>query len=187
MKYLKTFIAYLFFKPRKHLKEMSSILDAFTKRFEKIQIEKGIESIVPFFQLFSDFQDSNPLAKYIPIFQKANHKGKYNDVIKYIKEINAFIGGGGRQEYGWNRTKKGEMVTPDNVYLGNVYGLYTKTVSFWKNGKNDSKGGWGFSSIFGRKPETMNGYDTVSEQARIFMISYTNIFKPIGKLNTISV
>ena len=48
---------------------------------------------------------------------------------KFIKEVNK----GGRDEFGFNRTKKGETVTKDKVYFGNIYGLFTLNVNVWEN------------------------------------------------------
>ena len=48
---------------------------------------------------------------------------------KFIKEGNK----GGRDEYGFSRTKKGETVTKDKVYFGNIYGLFTLNVNVWEN------------------------------------------------------
>jgi hypothetical protein len=48
---------------------------------------------------------------------------------KFINEVTK----GGRDEYGYNRTKKGEKVTKDKVYFGNIYGLFTLDVNVWEN------------------------------------------------------
>lgn len=88
-----------------------------------------IEGIVELFRVISPLHDENPFASTILKLQK---KGK-----KYAKELEAlttlqkhFINAG-RSEYGLNRTQKGEEVTADKVFLGNVFGLFTKTASYW--------------------------------------------------------
>jgi hypothetical protein len=60
-----------------------------------------------------------------------------------------------------------ETVTAEKVYLGNIWGLFTHPVSFWKQGKDEKKGGWGFSNM-----EHLSPYDVVSNQAASFMYSH---------------
>ena len=71
---------------------------------------------VEFFQVFSEEQDYG-VYRYLP---------KSEDMVL----INKCIRNGGRDEYGINRTKKGEKVSIDNVYWGNLesFGCITKNV-----------------------------------------------------------
>lgn len=78
--------------------------------------EEALGYTLKFFNVVSEFQD----------------QGK----VKFAKnadEINFFVARTGRQGYGWNRTEKGEKVTAENLYLGNVFGLFTHTAKHWIN------------------------------------------------------
>ena len=73
----------------------------------------------------------------------------------------------------------GEWVTDENVFLGDVYGLWTNTVAFFKKGADKPKGGWGYPSL-----DNMNAYDIVSRQATQFMTSHIQeITKLIDELS----
>lgn len=121
-----------------------------------------LADIIRFFNFVSPWQDRG-LRDVIAAFRDVNY-GQYDDVLEKLKTLQLHFERAGRSKYGWNRTKPGETVTEDNVYLGNIFGLWTKTVRFWKERKNEPKGGWGFSGM-----EHLNPYDVVSEQARKYM------------------
>ena len=76
---------------------------------------------VRFFNIISFFQDNNAID--IELFKDTT--GAAQTLVKHIHNA-------GRQEYGWVRAQRGEPVTLHNLYLGNVYGLWTKTAAFWK-------------------------------------------------------
>lgn len=124
-----------------------------------------LTEIVNFFDYVSRWQDRG-LGEEIKAFNEVNY-GQYTEIISKLKALNGNFEGAGRVEFGWNRTQTGETVTAHNVYLGNIYGLWTKTVAFWQSHKDQPKGGWGFSGM-----EHLNAYDVVSGQASSFMKSY---------------
>lgn len=66
--------------------------------------------------------------------------------------------------YGMFRTENIETMTPDEVYLGNVYGLFTKNISFWEDHKEDNYG----SNGYGINPETKL-YDIILRQYRLHL------------------
>lgn len=70
--------------------------------------------LVDFFNVVAEFQDAGKLV-YLPNAQR----------------LNALIKNAGRDSFGMNRTTKGEEVTLDNVYLGNIFGLFTLTAREW--------------------------------------------------------
>jgi hypothetical protein len=136
--------------------------------------EQPLDEIVTFFNYISIWHDRvEELENLIQAFQKANY-GQFNDIINLLETLRIHIDRSGRAEFGWNRTVKGQIVTPEKVFLGNINGLFTKPVSFWKLQKDEPKGGWGFPG-----KEKLNAYDVVSVQAMDFMSSH--IF-PIIKL-----
>lgn len=79
--------------------------------------EGALEYTLKFFNVVSEFQDQGRIK-----------------FAKNADEINFLVARTGRQGYGWNRTEKGEKVTADNLYLGNVWGLFTHTAKEWMNG-----------------------------------------------------
>ncbi|TSC75385.1 MAG: hypothetical protein G01um101430_480, partial [Parcubacteria group bacterium Gr01-1014_30] len=96
----------------------------------------------------------------IAAFEEDNRGGEHNEVLEKLRALQKYFENAGRDEYGWNRTKPGETVTADRVFLGNIYGLFTHPVPFWQQKKDEKKGGWGYSGM-----EHLNAYDVVSEQA----------------------
>ena len=52
-------------------------------------------------------------------------------ILHTVKELELHIYNAGRSPHGWNRTTKGELVTLDDVYLGDINGIWTKPLSHW--------------------------------------------------------
>lgn len=50
----------------------------------------------------------------------------------------------GPSPYGMFRTKSIPTMKPEEVYLGDIWGLYTKNIPFWEKYKNEEKTGGGF-------------------------------------------
>lgn len=143
-----------------------SEIEALGKELNNLKGREGIETIVQFFNAISAVQDSldpSTTAEIRSYLQKKKKEAaeKFDDLCKHIANS-------GREKFGWNRTKKGEVVTEDKVYLGNISGLFTKSVDYWKGQKGEAKGGWGFSGM-----ENLNAYDVVNNQAREFMQSHS--------------
>ncbi len=80
---------------------------------------------VKFFNIIANFQDAHALDK------KTLESFKTPEMVDVAKHIQ----NAGRQEYGWVRAQRGEPVTLHNLYLGNVYGIWTKTAAFFKEYK----------------------------------------------------
>ncbi|MCQ2571729.1 MAG: hypothetical protein MJ165_01895 [Alphaproteobacteria bacterium] len=76
---------------------------------------------VKFFNIIASFQDAN--AVDFELFKEKTEDAKI---------LATHIRNAGCNEYGWVRAQRGEPVTLHNLYLGNVYGLWTKTAAFWK-------------------------------------------------------
>ena len=75
--------------------------------------------LVDFFNICSDFQDR---------FRRVRHCPNQD----LMAAFNRALENSGRCCYGMNRTQEGEKVTLDNVYLGDVYGLFTHTARTWR-------------------------------------------------------
>ena len=76
---------------------------------------------VNFFNIIASFQDDNAID--IEMFK---------DTTEEAKDLALHISNAGRQEYGVVRAARGEPVTLYNLYLGNIYGLWTKPAVYWK-------------------------------------------------------
>lgn len=81
--------------------------------------EGALEYTLKFFNVVSEFQDQGRIK-----------------FAKNADEINFLVERAGRQVYGWNRTKMGEKVTAENLYLGNVFGLFTHPIKYWINSES---------------------------------------------------
>jgi len=117
-----------------------------------------INGIVHFFNLISHWDDRG-LSKEIDLLHAANKKGLHDKQIGTLRTLDTLFGQSGRHEYGWNRTKNGEQVTLDNVFLGNVDGIWTKTARIFLALKDDEYRPHGDVTI----------YETICHQARNFV------------------
>lgn len=71
----------------------------------------------------------------------------------------------GPDKYGMFRTSEIESMVPSEVFLGGIYGLYTKEIPFWEEHGSEKLGtnGWGIN------PER-SLYDIVFEQYRLHLL-----------------
>lgn len=113
-----------FMKATEKLKLMES-LDKLKKDLQKLgPIPNGKDVYdygVKFFNIIASFQDNNAID--IDLFKDTTEEAQI--LAKHVHNA-------GRQEYGWVRAQRGEPVTLHNLYLGDIYGLWTKTAAFWK-------------------------------------------------------
>jgi hypothetical protein len=149
--------------------------------------KQALDRIVAFFDAVSRWQDRDAeLAGIIADLTALNRKGCYDGLLHDLSILRHHFGNAGRCSCGLNRTRWGEIVTEDKVYLGDRWGLFTKTVSFWKGtadaprDPNGWKGGWhdGEPYLVGK-----NAFDVVSDQAEEFMVSH--IGPMVGLVNNI--
>lgn len=76
---------------------------------------------VKFFNIIATFQDNN--AMDIELFKNTTQDAQ---------SLAAHIGNAGRQEFGFVRAQRGEPVSLHNLWLGDVYGLFTKPAAYWR-------------------------------------------------------
>ncbi len=130
-----------------------------------------IHSLVEFFNYVSRFQDENKLKEAEKCLRAGKYpfgpaKEEFGELITKIAALQKHIKQAGRHEYGWNRTKPGEAVTLDNVYLGNVHGLSTHPARFWL-GADDPYD----AALYG---ESLTVREVIERQALNFMQSHVN-------------
>ena len=164
---------------RPELEKLAAGLEQATRDAES----DPLSAITSFFSITSVWHDRG-LTDIIEMFARVND-GQYDTIIGKLTTLDHQFIKAGRSEYGWNRTKRGEEVTPDRVFLGNVYGLFTHPVPRWQEGKDEPKDSWmGLRDV--------NSYDVVSDQARRFIMNHAPIMAERARalaawLNTASV
>ena len=77
---------------------------------------------VHFFNIIAQFQDKDCDIKLLKNDKNANE----------LDLLATHIRNSGRDQYGWVRAKKGQPVTLNNLYLGNVAGIWTNTAAEFK-------------------------------------------------------
>ena len=126
-----------------------------------------LDGIVRFFNATSIWHDrEEELGQIVVALQEVNY-GQYEVIINQLTLLCQNVRNAGRDSYGWNRANKGESVTDDKVFLGNIFGLWTFPVSEWKKSKNEMKGTFAYPGM-----KHLNAYDVVSDQAWQFMRSH---------------
>lgn len=157
-------------KARKALSQITPSLQALDQQLTEVeQIRDPIDRLVRFFDTVSQFNDKQqeaPLSvgKVLEAFRKA---GKHAETLEALENLQAHFNNSGRAEFGMNRTKPGEPVTADKVYLGNIFGRWTFTASDWRefNAKDT--------------PEAREDKQIIEGQAAGFVASHAG---PIHKL-----
>lgn len=154
--------------PKKKVAELLPELSQFRTNLCIATDNQPLIGIVQFFRVVSPWHDrSDEIGKIILELQAVDY-GQHSELIEKLSTFREHLRNAGRDKYGMNRTKQGEAINDENVFLGNVWGLWTRNVWHWKAEKNAPKGGWGFPNM-----EHLNAYDVVSKQAADFMRSHT--------------
>ncbi|MDP2864371.1 MAG: hypothetical protein Q8N73_01785 [bacterium] len=163
---LKKRLKAIFAKPKRKLVTLMPEFRQLCEDLKRMaESRDSLTDIVHFFDTMSRWHDRG-IGDLIAAFEEVNY-GQYDEVLEKLRTLQKHFANAGRDEYGWNRTKRGETVTADKVFLGNIYGLFTHPVHFWQQRNDEKKGGWGYSGM-----EHLNAYDVVSQQARKFMSSH---------------
>ncbi len=119
-------------KARNAVEGLTPELDKLDKQLQEAEaVRDPVDRLVSFFNAVSAFADTKApaVAETLAATQKAS---KFTETAEVLQNLQTHIRQSGREEYGWNRTKTGETVTGDNVYLGNIYGRFTLTANRWK-------------------------------------------------------
>lgn len=178
------FFSSLFFSSKKTIEKIQPQLKALEAEIKVIEaMDNKVEAIVKLFQVISPIQDAGGFSQEIFDLKKHNCNGKLNSQIEALGVLQVHFHNAGRSEYGINRTAKGEEVTAEKVYLGNVFGLWTKTAAYWLSEK--SKLEKTFRPDVSRDPENpaSNWYLINNYQCGSFVKSHTDgILKQIKVL-----
>ena len=87
----------------------------------------GIELIVPFFGAIATVQDADITC---PVIAELSQFSRYDRLVEKMDTFNEHLRNTGRDMYGMNRTVPGQVVTEEDVFLGNVDGYWTKSVAY---------------------------------------------------------
>lgn len=132
MKKMKNLFLGLFYSPKKVMEKIQPQLKSLEEEMQKIQtMDNKVEAIVRLFQVISPIQDAGGFRQEILELKKHNHKSGLDSLIKSLEILQEHFEAAGRDKYGMNRTEKNEEVTSDKVFLGNIFGLWTNTATFW--------------------------------------------------------
>src|SRR3989338_725143 len=156
MNFLKYSFIRIFFNPLNGLKKiLPDLIETKTDLIKiKTKSDDGIEIITDFFNIVSHWYDKNAIEPIISALENFDF-GQFTGFIKYLKILDTHFKNAGRNRYGFNRTEIGEQVTDDKVFLGNIYGYWTKPISYIKQQKEDEE-----------------YYQTMSRQAKNFIDSH---------------
>jgi hypothetical protein len=128
---IKETVKAFFSDPKKDIQAILPQLISLKKEIEKIQnMSNKVEGVVKLFQVISPLQDARAFSKTIISLEKKDY-GQLNRQITALTVLRSHINNAGRSEYGWNRTYEGEAVDATKVFLGNIYGIWTKTAAYW--------------------------------------------------------
>lgn len=126
----------LFDGSRRTVKRIQPELLALEKELEKIRVmDNKIEAIVRLFQVVSPLHDQGGFAEELSKLQTSSREKEFTA----LKNLQLHIRNAGRSPYGINRTQTGEEVNAGNVWLGDVFGLFTHPADFWLNRQEELK------------------------------------------------
>ena len=113
-----------------------------------------------FFQeLYERIQDSKDLVELLNLHKEAWQKGFQNENLAPC-------------EYGIFRTKNILQMVTSEVYLGNIYGLWTNNIDEWENHRNEIMGVNGFGI-----DESVLVYDIIVKQYKTLLLKNLNLIK----------
>jgi hypothetical protein len=131
MNKLKARLMALIAPPKHDISAISSQLIMLKSQMERITLMPNkVEAIIELFRIISPLQDKGGFSQTIFKLQEKNY-GQINEAIEALEVLQKHFANAGRNEYGLNRTKQGQDVHAANVFLGDVFGIWTKPASYW--------------------------------------------------------
>lgn len=161
----------MFVKPERKLTALKPELQQLRQALERASESRDpLTEIVHFFDTVSRWHDRG-IDDLIVAFEEMNYS-QYDEMLEKLRTLQKHFENAGRSEYGWNRTKRGEMVTADKVFLGNIYGLFTLPITRWREESAGRPTTWSHL-LASEGMDGMSPRDVVTRQARQFMASHT--------------
>lgn len=125
----------LFNSSKRTIKNIQPELQSLEEEIKKIDaMDNKIEAIVRLFQIISPIQDAGGFSQEISILESKKVKSSQ---IKALKALQKYFCTSGRAIFGMNRTAVGEKVTAEKVFLGNIFGIFTKPAAYWLSKKSE--------------------------------------------------
>lgn len=162
----------LFLRPQRKLVAILPQLRQLREGLTRVGYEMGqdpLGQIVHFFNLTSPWHDRG-LGDIIAAFEGVNY-GQFGNLLVELRMLQTHFEQAGRNLYGMNRTERGERVTVEKVFLGNIYGLFKRPIPHWQEASArvpDKRFHWRASAA----TNGMSDHDVVARQARQFMGSH---------------
>lgn len=110
--------------------------------------------------LFDERETRRKVLEEFKVRNTGNYPRLQYPILEVIEELEVHIENAGRAPHGWNRTTKGELITLDDVFLGDINGIWTKPLSYWL--KYESA----------HNEQDLATYRTIKNQAKGFMDSH---------------
>jgi hypothetical protein len=127
----KDLLYYFFGKPENDIMAIQQELQVLRKKLETIAgMQNKVEAIVLLFQTIGPLYDENPFAETKRRLA-LKKDSQLTSIIEAFDALGRHFVNAGRDLYGMNRTKKGEIVTNENVFLGDVFGIWTMSTKYW--------------------------------------------------------
>ena len=116
-------------------KSLNLFIERITSDIQKIEnTPNKVQALVSYYQLLEFVETADHLGKaYLEKLEKRNYLGLNKKKIQILK---SFLKNNSRDMYGVNRSKSGQMLTANDIYLGDICGLWTKSASFWLSNKS---------------------------------------------------
>jgi hypothetical protein len=166
--------------PRRSLRGIMPQLLELKEELKRVQANAEINSLVALIELFqvvSPWHDRG-LRNIITSFEEVNY-GQFNEVLRALKALNKHFENAGRNLSGMNRTKPGQEVTSENVFLGDKFGLWTFSVRSWM--EPDTR-----EIEVNMCSTKISAYDAISRSARGFIESHRPMIEIIDQLELIA-
>lgn len=127
------------FPAKNDLKKIENDLNSLQKEMLEIsKMDNKVEAIIRLFKVISPIQDKGGFSQTIFTLQKKNY-GQLDQTISALEVLQKHFKNAGREPYGLNRTKQYEEVTSAKVFLGDVFGIWTKPASYWLENQEKCK------------------------------------------------
>lgn len=124
---------------KKEMAQLKKALSSLQKDVENLENQPNkVEALIKLFQIISPLYDEGGFSALIAKLERVNY-GQFTKTIELLNILQKHVENAGRNPYGINRTKKGEVVTAANVYLGDVFGIWTKSASYWLEKQEELK------------------------------------------------
>ncbi|HPY08928.1 MAG: hypothetical protein ACOX0H_02685 [Patescibacteria group bacterium] len=119
----------------KVITDLNLKLEKLEKEMKTIKVmDNKVEAIVRLFQVIAPLYDEGGFRQEIFLLTRIASRRKKKQ-IEALQVLQMHIRRAGRSKYGMNRTAKGESITSGKVFLGGIYGLWTKTADYWLSEK----------------------------------------------------